>query len=414
MTKTAAPPHDERAEQAALGGATIWATNVEGLVTHLTAADFYTPAHQRWFMALADLYARGEPTTTVAVGNEMVKLGEPDPAFMVSVLQDVAERNIGPAMRVVAELALRRRLLSEANALQAAANDVTLDPGDVLDTARAALLDLEHPMDSREPDDEAVESFLERGLAAPTPWVIEGLLRQGWRTVIVAREGQGKTWLLRQIAVCAAYGIHPLRFERSIEPVRTLLVDLENPEDHLHFSLQRLVEQAKRTSEWDRPVQRLWRRPGGINIRRRADRLEMEALLAKRRPQLLVMGPLYKLYRANSRDSWDLVASEIQEILDDWRARFSVTMLIEDHAPKGQELVPFGSSLWLRWPEIGIGLVPHKEMLNVTRWRGDRMPTDWPMQLERGSIWPWVGHWPRVTPEPEPVAPEPDFEEQPF
>jgi replicative DNA helicase len=173
-----------------------------------------------------------------------------------------------------------------------------------------------------------------------------------------------------------------------------MLIDLENPDDHLYRSLDVLVTQAKRSSGTKSDVTRLWRRPGGINLRKRADRAEVETLLTRRRPELLVLGPLYKSYRVKDRDAWDLVASEVQEVLDDWRVRFSLSILIEDHAPKGKDLVPFGSSLWLRWPEIGLGLDLQKDhSLEVQRWRGDRMPTDWPDSLERGSPWPWNGRW---------------------
>jgi len=389
-------PHDERAEQAVLGSATIWAQNVPVLLQTLVGSDFYVPRHQRWFAALATLHARGEAIETSGVVAEMERMGEVDGPEVVRILATVAERNIGGAMRVVAEHSLRRRLLLEADQLKKQALDPTVDPAELLDETRAQLVSLETPLTGVEPDDVSVEDFIAATLAEPTPWIVDGLIRQGWRTVVVAREGQGKTWLLRQMAVCSAYGIHPLRFQRSIEPVRTLLIDLENPDDHLCHSLTRLVSQAQRFTKTERPVNRLWRRQGGINLRRRADRTEVETLLQRRRPQLLVMGPLYKSYRVKGSDSWDLVASEVQEILDDWRYRFELSILIEDHAPKGKDLVPFGSSLWLRWPEVGIALEEKHGELEVGRWRGDRMPTDWPTSLARGVVWPWEGRWARA------------------
>lgn len=60
-----------------------------------------------------------------------------------------------------------------------------------------------------------------------------------------------------------------------------------------------------------------------------------------------------------------------------------------------REMRPYGSSLFLRWPEIGIGLKPDGEQgdLWVGRWRGDRLENNWPDKLVRGQIWPWVGRW---------------------
>jgi hypothetical protein len=34
-------------------------------------------------------------------------------------------------------------------------------------------------------------------------------MRQDWRAVFVGREAEGKSVLLRMIAVCAAHGVHP-------------------------------------------------------------------------------------------------------------------------------------------------------------------------------------------------------------
>jgi replicative DNA helicase len=386
-------PWDETAELAVLAGATTWTSSVGMMLQTVDVSDFYAPRHQRWFMAIKNLHDRGEGIHTSGIVNEMLRQGETDSGFMVSALVHSAERDLTGATRIVTEMSLRRRLLAEAGELQASALNMAADPADALDVARSSLASIDTPLSGREPDDDDFDDFLARTLDKPTPWVIRGLIRQGWRTVIVAQSGQGKTWLLRQFAVCAAYGIHPLRFT-PIQPVRTMLIDLENPDDHLYRSLDVLVTQAKRSSGTKSDVTRLWRRPGGINLRKRADRAEVETLLTRRRPELLVLGPLYKSYRVKDRDAWDLVASEVQEVLDDWRVRFSLSILIEDHAPKGKDLVPFGSSLWLRWPEIGLGLDLQKDhSLEVQRWRGDRMPTDWPDSLERGSPWPWNGRW---------------------
>lgn len=389
-------PHDDAAESEVLASVLLFPQVVAvRVLTTLTSADFYTPRNQRWFIALAQLHERGEKIDTTGCISELQRLGDEEPRWLVAAINESgASRDPTHGMRVVAETSLRRRLMSEAGALNVAALDMKLDPGEVLDSARASFASIDSPLTGREPDDMDIEEFLTQVEAEPVKWVIPGILGEGWRTVVVAREGQGKTWLLRQMAVCSAFGIHPLT-HRPMEPVRTMLMDLENPADHARHSLGLLVRQARRMRPDAEPVQRLWARPGGIDLRRRADRAEVETLLQKRRPELVVMGPLYKTYRARG-DSWDVVASEVQDIMDDWRTRFGIAMLIEDHAPKGQELVPFGSSLWLRWPEVGLALHQEaNESLSVKRWRGDRMPTEWPEVLLRSSPWPWEGVWPQ-------------------
>lgn len=393
-----APPNDPVAELAIVGSMAVWPVNVPMILQALDAGDFYTPKCQRIFMAIKTLHESGQGIETSGILNELRKLGENDWSVLTTA-QGNAERNVTSALSVVAQMALRRRLQLEGLELQKAAADFTADPFDALETARTSLAAIDTPLGIREPDDEHWDDFLDRASATPTPWVLKGLLREGWRTVIVAGEGMGKTWLLRQFAVCAAYGIEPLRFGLD-RPVRTLLIDLENPEDHLHESLDTLIRRAKLHSKESSPTRRLWRRPGGIDLRKRADRAEIETLLTRRRPELVVLGPLYKSYRASGSDtSWELAAREVQSVLDDWRARFGISLLIEDHAPGAaggrRDIRPYGSSLWLRWPEIGIALTQtnNPNQLDVSRWRGDRMTNDWPTSIVRGTPWPWTGRW---------------------
>lgn len=383
-------PHDPAAELAVLASACVWKSNVPTILEALDASDFYVPSHQRMLSAMRDLRERGEDVGLSNLIDSVRGMGETDYAPVQQAFV-TADHDPSGAIRVVLEMALRRRLLAEANEIVRAAQDFSIDAGETSERAAEGFAAIKTPVSSRG-GDTTVEAFLETTAASPTPWVIKGFLRQEWRTVVVAREGQGKSWLVRQFAVCASYGINPLRFTEEL-PVSTLIVDLENPDDHLYASLHRLVAQCDRQSTDQAPA-RLWRRPGGIDVRKRADRMELEGIIAKRRPELLVLGPLYKAYRVTAKDSWDLVATEVQSILDDWRARYDLTILIEDHAPKGKALVPYGSSLWLRWPEVGIGLeTQNGSELAVKRWRGDRMPTDWPKSLCRGAVWPWEGLW---------------------
>ncbi len=87
-------------------------------------------------------------------------------------------------------------------------------------------------------------------------------------------------------------------------------------------------------------------------------------------------------------------------------------MVIETHAPKGgsafRDLIPFGSSAWMRWPELGWKLVPVDERGNadsdglsikIGRFRGDRVEVDVPGRFDRGSGgWPWAPYWPTGVP----------------
>jgi replicative DNA helicase len=395
-------PYDPDAELAVLGALAVWpAVTVPEVLPVLGASEFYLPAHQRLFLAVKTIHERGEAIEPTALIDELRKLGDDKPGELLASAQSHSERRVAAPVRVVAQMALRRRLLSEAAELRKGASDLAADPADVLDTARTSLASVQSVLSSTVSDDEGFDDFLTRTDANPSPWLIPGLIAEQWRVVIVATPGEGKTWLMRQLAVCAAYGIRPFGpYERTAPKVRVLIVDLENTTDHVHSNLSALVKEARHEAGPAETDPRLWRRMGGIDLRSRADRSELEKVLVNRRPQLLVLGPLKNAYRVKGSDAWDLIAREVQGVLNDWRERFTLTMLIEDHAPHGNVLRPFGSSLWESWPEIGIAIEPeHKGRRNLTRWRGDRMPTNWPDALVRSKPWPWAGVWDAGVPE---------------
>ena len=60
-------------------------------------------------------------------------------------------------------------------------------------------------------------------------WIIPNILERKERVIVVAAEGVGKTMLARQIAILSSFGIHPFSFQ-PMPPVRTLFIDLENPD----------------------------------------------------------------------------------------------------------------------------------------------------------------------------------------
>ena len=92
-------------------------------------------------------------------------------------------------------------------------------------------------------------------------------------------------------------------------------------------------------------------------------------------------------------------------MLDRLRTTHKTAMLIEHHQPKQsgatskRNATPFGSSLWMRWPDIGLTLEQnddHPERFDVKRFRGHRYPVPgMPSWVERGQQWPWIGRFNR-------------------
>lgn len=181
----------------------------------------------------------------------------------------------------------------------------------------------------------------------------------------------------------------------------------ENPSDSLYDSFSAILKKVTTFNPQTETVNRLWWRPQGMNLRNRVDLAEFENVLQVRRPDLVCLGPLYAVYENNTRESWETGAIEVQKILKRLIVRYNFALMLEDHAPQSdnqgkRHMRPYGSSMWLRWPDIGIGMEPIGESGNafaLTRWRGDRVPNDWPTHIERGvatgSPWPFEGRWDR-------------------
>jgi hypothetical protein len=232
-----------------------------------------------------------------------------------------------------------------------------------------------------------LDAFLERE-ETPYDWLVRGLLERRDRLILTGREGGGKSTLLRQICVQLAAGLHPFTLE-PINPLRVLLVDLENSEAHTRRQLRPL-----RIAAGDRykpePGLHLRIRPEGLNLLDLVDAGWLAELAAAIRPDVLVTGPIYKL--AGGDPTEEKTARHVALWLDRIRTETGCAVLLEAHAPyasngsKRPER-PYGASLWSRWPEFGLFLSPEG---HLRHWRGARDERDWPAALQRGGAWPWT------------------------
>jgi hypothetical protein len=233
-----------------------------------------------------------------------------------------------------------------------------------------------------------------------TSWVIPGLLERGDRLIWTGTEGLGKSLTVRQIAVAAAAGLHPFR-NQAITPQTVLYVDCENSErqGRKHFrNLERIAGVKNHRVPNDRMF--LIHRPQGIDLSRTEDAAWLLERVTAHKPDLLVCGPFYRLHSADSEE--EKGARRVVQALDAARVEVDCALIVEHHAPHGsngvRNLRPFGSSLLLRWPEMGMGIAPATEdfpckNVLVKPWRGSRDERDWPHALRWGTDptdWPWV------------------------
>lgn len=408
-------PYSENTERSLLGAMLLSRTVASEALQIIAPQDFYLPAHQAILAAVEALWRAGEAIDAVTVADALAAQGTLEmvggPSTLIELQAETpATSSWKTYCRTLTSLAARRRLalLCEEFGSMAAGNDST--PEEIADLLEARLGEVFEGAIVEDPEGlSTLDEFLDRPMEARPPWIVPGLLRVGWRIVVVAPEGIGKTVLFRQIGIAAAQGIHPLHFG-PIDTCRVLIVDLENPDDSIVDVCEPIRAKTRiATRDYDPERAWLYHRPEGINLRARRDRSELEAVVASVRPDLVCLGPIYKSYDVSASESDEIAAKEVMRVFDDLRTRYRFGLLLEHHAPKGvgkaRVQTPYGTSLWLRWPEIGIGLNPvdpgNNAALRLERWRGDRLKNSWPLEIHRGregsGSWMWNGVWPAGT-----------------
>lgn len=242
------------------------------------------------------------------------------------------------------------------------------------------------------------QDFIDEDVNEDYDWLIPGVLERQERVIIVAAEGVGKTMLARQVAICSAAGIQP--FTRSkMKPIRTLTIDLENPARIIRRTSSKIMAQARDFGRVGKVDAHLLIKPAGLDLLTSRDRILVEDIIDRIKPDLICIGPLYKAFIDPGGRTSESVAIEIARYLDTIRTTYNCALWMEHHAPlgntvSGRDLRPFGSAVWSRWPEFGLALEPDPTAMerytyNVKNFRGERDVRNWPTKMQRDEIFPF-------------------------
>jgi hypothetical protein len=243
----------------------------------------------------------------------------------------------------------------------------------------------------------------------PYDWLVPGLLERTDRLILTGFEGTGKSFLLAQFALCVAAGLHPFTGEPlPYGDYRTLVFDCENSKRQMKRRYRKIAAQVDTMRlkydmgpvNWHEAV-RIVSRPEGVALTEPRELARIEQNVALTAPDLVVAGPLYKMSKLDVKD--EQAAKELTDTLDVLRVRHQFTLIAEAHAGHSNDgggtrrVRPIGSSLFLRWPEFGFGIAPHRDsateehpsLVEIKHWRGSRDERAWPQLLKHGEHLPW-------------------------
>lgn len=232
-------------------------------------------------------------------------------------------------------------------------------------------------------------------------WLLPNFMERKDRFMFVAPEGAGKAVWLRQTAIRAAAGIDVWDDTKRQTPVRVLMIDRENSPAQIRRQTQRSYETAKKLvgSSWSKNFM-IQSNPSSINICNPDDRNWLESQIIANKPELVFLMPIYKLFEDGNNNTAERNAQEFTKVVDDLRERYGISIMMEHHSPFGDGMKerkpkPFGSTVWLRWPDYCWGLIEDERQQHYKVYpnRGDRTPIyrpskmNWNPDLSQG--WPW-------------------------
>jgi replicative DNA helicase len=231
------PPHSIEAEESTLGAALTASHAADWLLANLRAADFYRPAHQTVYEAIAQLATDGFPADAITVGASLQATGQLADVgghpFLVRLVEAVPiASNVGFYGRIVRDAARRRQMLDLGMRIMQLGFEEAMAPDRALGLAQGWLDELAR--DGQEiglrPAD-LLDAIRERQQAKASgrvaSWGIKALdditegLPPGNVIVLAALTSMGKSSLAIQVAAHNADRGHVLYVTYEMTPADT-------------------------------------------------------------------------------------------------------------------------------------------------------------------------------------------------
>ncbi len=335
------PPHNVEAEESVLGSVMLSPDAANIAFEKLQAEDFYKPAHQAIFEAVASLFDGNQPIDAVTVADQLRRTNELERVgganYLATLLDGVpTTSNIAYYAEIVSETAARRRLLRAGSIVGSLAMQTERRIEDVLDASEAEIFRVAERQvgDGLAPVGPLLQSTLERieelgarggeitGLATGFRDLDRRLagLQPANLVVIAARPSMGKTALAMNIAQNVAerdntVAVFTLEMSRE-EVVQRLLSSMAGVDSH------RLRTGQLTPDLWNRVVRetsRLYQMPFFVDdssdLTVTSIRAKCRRLARKRGLSLVVVDYLQLMQGAGSSESRQQEIADISRSL---------------------------------------------------------------------------------------------------
>jgi replicative DNA helicase len=149
------PPQDLEAERSVLGAMLLSAEAMADVVEILDAEDFYRSAHGKIYSAVRALFGHGEPVDVITAVDALRRAGLLDEVGGALYLRDLVDEVPTPASaphyaRIVADAALRRRLIGAAADIMDVAYAGSDEADAIADTAEQRIYDVARREDTED------------------------------------------------------------------------------------------------------------------------------------------------------------------------------------------------------------------------------------------------------------------------
>lgn len=141
------PPQNMEAEQSVLGGILLDNQALNAAQEIISAADFYSDGHKKIFIAMQELYDRGEPVDLITLSDHLRDKKQLDQVggahYLAALVDNVpSAANITYYAKIVREKAILRNLITTATDILTKSYEQTSEVDDILDEAEHAIFEI--------------------------------------------------------------------------------------------------------------------------------------------------------------------------------------------------------------------------------------------------------------------------------